>query len=97
MDNKSNQDWDSKHLPQIEITVSEECIVRQNKPKELILVEEGQFYALAFFNLLMMITDKEIHIETDTNFAIRTIAFLGKRFTDIAVENLDLLEDKINA
>ena len=90
--NKSNNDepiFGNEHLPQITIQVSQTCIDRQNKPKELILAEEGIGYAYALFHLLMMVTDKEIHRDTDIKHAIQTLGFLGQRFAFIAQDALD--------
>ena len=74
----------NEHLPQITIQVSQTCIERQNKPKELILAGEGIGYAYALFHLLMMVTDQEIHRDTDIKHAIQTIGYLGQRFAAIA-------------
>lgn len=99
--NKPNQDentneplFGSEHLPQITIRVSQTCIDFREKPKEAILVDEGLYYASAIFNALMMTSFNEIHRDTNFNFAVRTLGFLGKTFSDIAQHNFELLEEK---
>jgi hypothetical protein len=62
--------------------------------KEAILVDEGLYYTSAIFNALMMISFNEIHRDTDFNFAVRALGFFGKTFSDIAIENFELLEVK---
>ena len=79
----------NEHLPQVTIQVSQTCIDRQNKPKELILADEGIGYAYALFHLLMMVTDQEIHRDTDIKHAIQTVGYLGQRFAFIAQDALD--------
>ncbi len=84
----------SEHIPQIQIIVPQACIDYREKPEELILVEESLFYISAIFHVLMMFSDKEVHRGTDAVFAIRTLGLMGKAFSDIAMENADLLEVK---
>lgn len=86
--------YGNDHLPEIQIIVSQACVDYRNQPKELILVNESQQYALAIFNALMMMTNVSIHQDTDAVLAIQTLGYLGKTFTDIAITNLELLEVK---
>lgn len=79
-------------LPQIVIHVPQEYIKRTEKSKELILVEESHYYILAFFNVLMMVTNEDINSDVDMKHGIQTLGLLGVRFTEIAMENLEYAE-----
>lgn len=86
----------NEHLPKIEITVSQTVINYRGQTKEYILTDESLYYALAIFNLMQMVSTSEVHRDTDTTFALRTLGFLGKTFTEIALNNLEYLEGRKN-
>lgn len=73
----------NERLPRIEIVVPQACIDFREQPKELILVTESQYYVSAIFNILMMVSNSEIHRDTEVTFAIRTLAHLGNSFNSI--------------
>lgn len=79
----------NEHLPKIKIEVPQACIDYRKVSKELILVEESLHYTVAIFNVLMMVSDEEIHRDTDVTFAIRTLAYLGAKFGDIGSDSID--------